>query len=56
MKKGDILRFTEDMSEKFLVIRTYKYKVAVRQLFVKGNLGDYEILYKSDFEKLAWEE
>lgn len=53
MKKGDILRYIEDMKIKFLVIRLYKYKVAVRQLLIKGNLGDYVILKKNELEILA---
>lgn len=53
MNKKDILIFVDNIKRKFMVIRTYKYKVAIREMFINGSFGEYQIMYKTEFQILA---
>lgn len=53
MNKKDILIFVDSIKRKFMVIRTYKYKVAIREMFINGSFGEYKIMYQTEFQILA---
>ena len=53
MNKKDILIFVDSIKRKFMVIRTYKYKVAIREMFINGSFGEYQIMYQTEFQILA---